>query len=159
MVGKNTEIAINNSLCRVLWKKHPRWRDFVVAEQIGSIAGEPRLQLDILVRHPGGLPVALETELGAAPTVEKDAIARLGKILSEDKKRIEQAIALRLPESLRKVNQANLELELEKAQFELCIYSIQGKKHLHLENRRWPSKGWVRAGIDDLANIIEHTSL
>ena len=159
MVGKDTEIAINNSLCRVLWKKHPRWRDFVVAEQIGLIAGEPRLQLDILVRHPGGLPVALETELGAAPTVEKDAIDRLGKILSEDKKRIEQAIALRLPESLRKVNQGDLELELEKAQFELCIYSTRGKKHLPLENRRWPIKGWVRGGIDDLATIIEHTSL
>ena len=159
MAGKNTEIAINNCLCRVLWKKHPRWRDFVVAEQIGLIAGEPRLQLDILVRHPGGLPVVIETELGAAPTVEKDAIARLGKILSEDKKRIEQAIALKLPESLRKVNQGDLEVELEKTQFELCIYTTLGKKNLHLENRRWPSKGWVRGGIDDLATIIEHTAL
>ena len=159
MVGKNTEIPMNKDLGRVLWQKHPLWRHCIEAERVGLISGEPRLQLDILVRHPGGLPVAIETEFGVASTVEKDAIARLGKTLSEDNKRIEQVIALRLPENLRGLSQGDLDEELESAQFSLCIYSILGRQHLNLEYRRWPSKGWIQGGIDDLATIIEHTAL
>ncbi len=159
MTGKNTEIPMNKDLCRVLWKKHPLWRHCIEAERVGLISGEPRLQLDILVRHPGGLPVAIETEFGAARTVEKDAIARLGKELADDNKRIEQVIALRLPESLREQSQAYLDKKLETAQFSLCVYSILGRQHLSLEHRRWPSEGWIEGGIDDLATIIEHTAL
>ncbi len=159
MAGKNTEIPMNKDLCRLLWKKHPLWRHCIEAERVGLISGEPRLQLDILVRHPGGLPVAIETEFGSARTVEKDAIARLGKELADDNKRIEQVIALRLPESLREQSQAYLDKKLETAQFRLCVYSILGRQHLSLEHRRWPSEGWIEGGIDDLATIIEHTAL
>ena len=159
MAGKNTEIPMNKDLCRVLWKKHPLWRDSIEAERTGLIAQQPRLQLDILVRHPGGLPVAIETEFGSAPTVEKDAIARLGKVLSEDNKRIEQAIALRLPESLRTHSQGDIDEKLESAVYNLCIFSIRGKQHLNLEYQRWPNEGWIQGGIDDLATIIEHTAL
>ncbi len=84
MVGKNTEIPMNKDLCRVLWKKHPLWRHCIETERFGLVAGEPRLQLDILVRHSGGLPVTIETKFGSARTVEKDAIARLGKELADD---------------------------------------------------------------------------
>ena len=150
---------MNRDLCRVLWKKHPRWRNCIEAERIGLVAGESRLQLDILVRHPSGLPVAIETEFGSGPTVEKDAIARLGKVLSDDSKRIEQVIALCLPESLRFENQGELDEKLELAQFELCVYSISGPQHLNQEYRRWPSEGWVQGGIDDLSMTIEHTAL
>ena len=159
MAGKNTEIRMNKDLCRVLWKKHPLWRDCIEAEQTGLIAQQPRLQLDILVRHPGSLPVAIETEFGSAPTVEKDAIARLGKVLSEDNKRIEQVIALRLPESLRTHSQGDIDEKLESTVYDLCIYSIRGKQHLNLEYQRWPNEGWIQGGIDDLATIIEHTTL
>ena len=159
MAGNTTKMPMNRDLCRVLWKKHPLWRHCIEAEPTGLVAGEPTLQFDILVRHRGGLPVAIETEFGSAPTVEKEAIARLGKVLFDDNKRIEQVIALRLPESLRKQSQSELDDELESARYNLCIYSIQGKQHLNLEYRRWPSEGWIQGGVNDLANIIEHTAL
>lgn len=150
---------MNKDLCRVLWRKHPLWRDCIEAERTGLVAQQPRLQLDILVRHPGGLPVAIETEFGSAPSVEKDAIARLGKVLSEDNRRIEQVIALRLPESLREDSQGDLDEKLESSLYNLCIYSIRGKQQLNLEYQRWPIEGWIQGGIDELANIIEHTAL
>ena len=159
MAGKNPRLPVSKDLCRVLWKKHPLWRHCIEAERTGLVAGEPRLQLDILVRHPGGLPVAIETEFGSAPTVETDAIARLGKVLSDDNKRIEQVIALRLPESLRKQSQGDLDEELESAQYNLCVYSTQGKQHSNIEYQRWPAEGWIQGGINDLATVIEHTAL
>ena len=159
MAGNTTKTPTNKDLCRILWKKHPLWRHCIEADQTGLVAGDSRVQFDILVRHLGGLPVAIETDFGSARSVEKDAIARLGKELSDDHKRIEQVIAVRLPENLRKQSQSDLDEELETAQYNLCIYSILGKQHLNLEYRRWPSEGWIQGGIDDLATIIEHTSL
>ena len=159
MAGNTTKMPMNSDLCRVLWRKHPLWRHCIEAERTGLVAGEPTLQFDILIRHRGGLPVAIETEFGLAPTVEKDAIARLGKVLSDDNKRIEQVIALRLPERLRKHSQGNLDEELASAQYNLCVYAIQGKQHLSIEYQRWPREGWIQGSIDDLATIIEHTAL
>lgn len=163
MVGKNTEITMNAYLCRVLWTKHPRWRDYIDAEMTGHIKGKPRLQLDILVRHPNGLPVVIETEFAPAATVEKDALERLGEELTDcgehSHSRIEQVIALRMPNSLKTEKQGNIDEKLESAQYEYCVYSVPGKDDGDVEHHRWPEKGWIKGGIDDLASFIEHTSL
>lgn len=159
MVGSNTEQPMNCELRDVLWTKHPRWRKCVVAEKTGLVAGKPRLQLDILVRHPNGLPVVIETEFAPARTLEDEALGRLGKTLSDDGKRIEQVIALRMPKSLRDEKQEDLVEKLEAAQYEYCVYSVPGVDEKDIHYRRWPTEGWIQGGIDDLASTIEHTAL
>ena len=164
MAGRNTEIPMNTYLCNVLWTKNFRWRDCMEAEKTDVIAENPMLQLDILVRHPNGLPVVIETEFGKAPNVEQDAIDRLKLTLSakcgrHSGKRIEQVIALRIPENLRGKKQKNINKKLEEARYEYCVYSVPGTDDENAAPFRWPEDGWIECGIDDLASAIEHTAL
>ncbi len=73
---KTGERAFNVELPRVLRRKHPLWRDHVGAEQRG-VFERAAVQPDIVVRHPRGLAVVLETEFKPARTVERDAARRL----------------------------------------------------------------------------------
>ena len=70
-----TETAFNVDLATALRGKHPRWRegDRIGAEQTSVFQGHPGLRPDIVIRHPGGAPVIVETEFEPAPTVEADA--------------------------------------------------------------------------------------
>ena len=70
---KTTETAFNPELAKALRRKHPRWVDRIGVEQTNVFRGAPGLHPDIIVRHPGGLPVAVETEYTPAYTVEQDA--------------------------------------------------------------------------------------
>ena len=100
MTPKISEPAFNVALGSVMGRKHPHWRGHIGIEQTGVLREGAGLRPDIMIRHPGGLPVVIETEYSPAPTVEKDARARLGKMLQGDGRPIEQAIALRIPNSL-----------------------------------------------------------
>ena len=112
------------------------------------------LRPDIIVRHPGGLPVAVETEYTPANTVEKDACERLGKTLQKDGQDIEQSIALRIPKTLSTAKQNELESLIEEARLEFCLFSGDPENP-----SRWPETGWIEGGIDDLADCIEYASL
>ena len=70
------------------------------------LADAPSDRPDILIQHPGGLPVVIETEYHPAREVEQDAIDRLGEAVAATGEVIEQAVALRVPVQLRGVNQA-----------------------------------------------------
>ena len=121
---KTVESVFNDNLGSVLRRKHPRWPDLIGVEQTNVLTdGSPALRPDIIVRHPGGLPVAVETEYTPARTVEQDARQRLGKI-RETGDTIEQAIAVRIPARLASVNQSDLEAEIEKARLEFCVLSV-----------------------------------
>ena len=167
MAGKNTEVPMNTYLCNVLWTKNFRWRRCMESEKKGVIAENPLLQLDILVRHPGGLPVAIETEFGKAPNVEQEAKDRLRLKLSSkcgrhSGKHIEQAIALRMPEDLRDKKQKDIHRKLEEARYEYCVYSVPGADEDDgVSCNRWPKdeRTWIECGIDELASAIEHTAL
>ena len=147
---KTAEPAFNPELAKALRKKHPRWSNRIGAEQTGVLSGEPALQPDIIVRHPGGLPVAVETEYTPASTVEDDARERLGKTLQKTGDSIEQALAVRIPKALASANQNDLEAEIEKATLEFCILSGDPESP-----RRWPATGWLDGNVDDLAACIE----
>lgn len=160
------ETPMNVHLCKVLWTKHPGWRDCMEAENTGVILENPKLRVDILMLHAGGLPVVIEAEYDSSSprSVENDALERLGKTLASDcgrhsGKRIEQAVALRIPKRLKADRQGNICEKLEAAQYEYCVYSVPGKNDKTIEYRRWPNNGWIKGGIDDLASLIEHTSL
>ena len=151
---KTAEPAFNPDLAKALRKRHPRWSCRIGVEQTNVFSGEPQLRPDIIVRHPGGLPVAVETEYTPAGTVEADACERLGKTLQETGDSIEQALAVRIPKALASVNQNDLEAEIEKARLEFCI--ISGTPE---DPQRWPETGWLDGSVDDLAACIELAAL
>ena len=151
---RTAEIAFNTEIADVLRRKHPRWADRIGVEQTNVFSGEPRLQPDIIVRHPGGLPVAIETEYTPAHTVEQDACQRLGKSLTQTGDQIEQAIAVRIPIELAGVGQNELDTILESENLEFCLLSGNPS-----EPERWPKSDWFEGTVDDLAVFIELAAL
>lgn len=149
-----SEIAFNVELLNVLRSKHPRWRDHTGVEQRGVLR-KKALQPDIVIRPPGGVPVVLETEFEPAHTVEADAKARLGKFLLQTGDRIEQTVAVQIPQELRGAPQPDLERHIEAAEFRYCTYSLQDTG----APMRWPATGWLSGSAGDLARCIENVSL
>ena len=65
MTATNSERSFNEALARVLWTKHPSWRETLAAEQHGAVKGGG--MPDLIVRNPLGAPVVIETEYPAGP--------------------------------------------------------------------------------------------
>ena len=155
---RTAETAFNPALAEALRGKHPRWREAgrIGAEQTGVLRGHPAERPDIVIRHPGGAPVVVETEWEPAATVEDDARARLGAIVDADGEAVEQAIAVRAPLSLRG-DQAALAGRIAGAEFGYCVFTHREGEPADPE--RWPRTGWLRGGVDALAGLIEQASL
>ena len=151
---RTAEHTVNVELARLLRTRHPRWRNGIGVEQTGVLADAPAQRPDILIQHPGGLPVVIETEYHPAREVEQDASSRLGAVVAATGQAIEQAVALRVPVELRGVNQAQLPQRVAEADFDYCVFT-EGDEGPD----RWPESGWLRGGVDDLAGFIEHTAL
>ncbi len=147
---RTREVAINTLFAEVLRGKHPLWNDRLYVEQTGVLRDAPRARPDVLVHVVDSQPVAVETEYDPASTVEDDAKARLGKTPSMSADPIEQAIAVRIPESLRQ-DQADLAERIAVAEFGYCVYSGDPA-----DPNRWPEAGWLAGGIDQIARCIEH---
>ncbi len=155
---RTSETAFNVELANALRDKHPRWRegDRIGAERTGVFRDHLGLQPDIVVHHPGGAPVVVETEFEPARTVEDDARARLGLVIAETGDVVEQAIAIRVPLAMRG-DQSHLPEQIAAAEFRYCVFTHrEGEPHDPL---RWPESGWLSGGIDDLAGLIEQTAL
>ena len=156
-IGKTSEKVLNSKLADVLRSKHPQWTkdNCIVAEQSRLISDGKGKTIDIAVDIPGGVPVVLETEYTPANSVESDARLRLGEKLSATGEKIEQAIAVRIPKKLASIDQHRLIDEIGKADFELSLHRINKIKSVE----RFPETGWITGDIDDLADIIELSTL
>ena len=153
MTATNSERSFNEALARVLWTKHPAWRERVTAEQHRAVKGGG--QPDLIVRNPLGAPVVVETEYLPARTVEQDAIARLGRELADSGYAVEQCIALRAPNALQKTPQPHLDTAAAEAKYEYCLFTRTDL----IGHVRWPRHGWLTGGVDDLASLIENASI
>ena len=151
---RTAEPGFNHELANILRRKHPRWPDRIGVEQTNVFREAAGLKPDIIIRHLGGLPVAVETEYAPAQTVEQDARERLGKTLKQTGDCIEQALAVRVPKDLATTNQSALEAAVEKARLEFCIFSGDPENP-----ERWPKTGWLDGNVDDLAACIELAAL
>ena len=151
---RTAEHTINVELARLLRTRHPRWRQGIGVEQTGVLQDAPGQRPDILIQHPGGLPVVIETEYMPARGVEQDARARLGATVAATGEAIEQAVALRVPLDLRGVNQAQLPQRVAATAFDYCVLTEGAESPV-----RWPESGWLAGGVDDLAGFIENTAL
>lgn len=86
--------------------------------------------------------MAVETEYAPAAAVENDAIARLGKTPLRSADPIEQAVAVRVPNALRR-GQADLAERIAASDFEYCVFSGDPASP-----ERWPETGWLVCGVD-----------
>ena len=102
------------------------------------------------------MAVVIETEYEPARTVEADALARLGRILEPEGELMEAALAVRIPGELGEAP-GNLESGIRRGTFSFCTFS--GTRLHDDPARRWPRSDWLRGGIDELADCIEHVSL
>ena len=148
----NSEATVNVQLGDLLRTKHPAWRDGIGVEQ-SRVLREAARRPDIVVRHPGGQVVVLETEFAPGATVERDACARLGQVVDDHGQVVEQAIAVLLPRELR-TGQGSLASRVAEAQFRYAVLTGEPEAPA-----RWPEAGWLDGGANDLAACIEHTAL
>ena len=149
---KTNEVAFNVELANVLRAMHPLWHDKVGAEQ-HAVFQQVGLRPDILVRHPVGLPVAIETGFEPACSLELDARAKLSHQVGRDGESIEQMIAVRVPAELRE-GQQDLAERIWRARFSYCVYFAPPVDPL-----RWPRTGWLEGSIQDVADCVERISI
>ena len=147
---RTSEVALNTLFAEVLRGKHPLWANRLRVEQTGILRDAPRSRPDILVHVPDTQPVVIETEYDPAATVENDAKARLGKTPRTSADPIEQAIAVRIPETLRQ-DQADMAKRIAAADFGYCVFSGNPDAP-----ERWPEAGWLTGSIDHIARCVEH---
>lgn len=113
-------------------------------------------QPDILVIEPNVSPVAIETEVSPATTVELDAVSRLGERVRRTGRAILSAVAVRLPSRLRTRQGRLLENELANADnLELALYTGSSQT----DYVRWPRSGWISGGISDLSILVQSASV
>ena len=152
----NSERTVNIKLAECLRSRLPNWS--VGAEQTNVLI-EKMKQPDLVVSHTGGLTVIIETEFSPAATVETDTIKRLGQTIQHTGEQVEQCIAVKLPVSLRKIEQEHLDSVIQEARYLYAVFTFDGKEELYGDIERWPSSGWIKGGLNDLANCVETVAL
>ena len=66
---------------------------------------------------------------------------------------MEQVVALRIPETLRR-GETDLSMEIEDAEFRYCVFTGTTERP-----ERWPRRDWLSGGVDDVATSIELVAL
>ena len=167
-MARNTEATVNVELARALLRRNPRWKGSVSVEQ-HHVFQEVALRPDIVVQRPRMAPIALETEFAPARTAVADARGRIGKVLKDAGRRVEQAVAIQLPADLRE-GQEDLAERIESAVFRWRVVSLLPREAIPERQgaesgdaptpvREWPEKGWLDGGLDELADSIERLEL
>ena len=149
---RSGEVQLNLLIADALERRHPRWT--VTAERTRTIQGSPGRRPDILIEHPTGQPLMIETEIDPARTVEEDATSRLGVVLGADGDQVEQVVALRIPTTLSYIERG-LAGAVERVDYRYATLSLGDDDTVV----RWPSSGWLKGSLDDLAGLCERIAL
>ncbi len=151
-----TEHTINDALAGLLRETRQAWRtsEVVSSENTGMLVGSNK-RPDILVLEPSVSPVAIETEVVPAASVEVETIARLGETVRANGRLILSSIAVRLPERLKKRAGALLRKELAAADLEMALYAGGSPENYS----RWPQSGWLSGGVADLSILAQAASV
>ena len=132
-------------------RRHPDWDSNTLHAERRGVLQEVGKQPDIVVAPPRRQPVAVETEFAPAPTVEKDALSRLGAKMRGTGTPIEGVLSVVLPAELRTGDVD----AVETAKLRYATHYLDA----HGNQARWPVKGWLDGTADDLADAIEYLSL
>jgi len=152
-----TEHTINDALAEVLIETRSLWRfkDVVRSENIDILQSTGK-KPDILISEPNVSPVIVETEITPAPSVESDAIQRLGEQLIPSGRRILSSLAVKLPARLREYAGQPLKHEIgTMSDFEVALYTGESPQTYE----RWPKRGWLHGNVTDLSMLIQSASI
>jgi hypothetical protein len=152
-----TEHTINDALAAALRTTRRAWSatGIVSSENTGMLKGSNR-RPDILVTEANVSPVAIETEVLPAITVESEASSRLGEELSKTGRKILSSIAVRLPLRLRSKAGAALQTELARANdLEVALFTGIAPANA----TRWPASGWIVSSVADLSILTQSASV
>ena len=163
-MARNDEHTLNNALAECLRRRSPAWRGdgAICSESLGALEGGGRP--DILIEPAAAPPVVVETEVDPAPTVEKDAAARLDRRAAATGAPIRYAVAVRLREQLRDVPESELVREVADTGARYAVVSSEGRSGAASPagaavRRRFPRRGWIEGGVDDLAGLVENLAV
>ena len=146
------EQTINTALGEVLHQFGREWT--IRSENVGRIfeeGGRP----DILVEKSDGWPIVIEAEVGNHHQAEIEAQSRLSNRLISTGNPIHAAIALVYPENLRNHHGAALRSMIQSSQLEYVLFTVQPNG----ETARFPTEGWLRSGIAELAILLHRSSI
>ena len=161
---KNHEQTFNAALGAVLQTRRRDWRDRVATEMSGGIVGGGRA--DNLIYPDNMQPVAVEAAFANSPDVDSDAIARLGKEESHHRRDIMTAVAVAIPESVKKIKRGvdGMKAWLQKGgMLKYAVYSLVKGEGRELPGGSFdvrypdgkPNSGYLRGTAADLADLIE----
>ena len=153
MPGPTHEPTLNAALGEALDGLRRSWQ--ARAEQTGNVlegGGRP----DVLVEDASGWPVVIEAERADHASAERDAIARLGRVVAGRRFAIETAIALVYPDVLTYLDGARLREELDRmGDLEYALYT----RRVGESPERLPEDGWVRGSVRDLAMLVHRAAV
>ena len=152
-----TEHTINDAIAERLRSTRRLWapQGIVSAQNTGMLKGTWGV-VDILVVEPNVSPVAIETEVLPAITVESEARARLGAQLKSTGGAILSAIAVRTPARFRTRSAADLRREVAAAtDLEFALFTGTNPETA----TRWPESGWLRGGLADLSLLTQSATV
>ena len=142
---RSHESIINEALARVL---RERLGLDVVAETLHH-GRRP----DIVVRRPNQAPVILEIEIAPAPTVDVDALARLG--MEIDGQQVQNAFAVSVPGQLRSTSQQYLYQRMATATLEWREWRFDGTSGPKLSGHALELGNVVARTIPPAGNLDE----
>ena len=152
MPGPTHEPTLNAALGEALDGLRRSWS--ARAEQTGNVlegGGRP----DVLVEDASGWPVVIEAERADHASAERDATARLGRVVVGRSFAIETAIALVYPDALTYLDGARLREGLDRTEdLEYALYT----RRVGEEPERLPEEGWVRGSVRDLAMLVHRAA-
>ncbi|MGC0321079.1 hypothetical protein ABIG06_001708 [Bradyrhizobium sp. USDA 326] len=151
-----TEHTINDALASVLKGGRQAWRDNVIHSETTGMLKGVSARPDILVLEPDVSPVAIETEVIPAPTVEPEALSRLGANIKSTGRTILSSIAVKLPKRLRNFSNGTLRAELMSASdLEMALFTGTSPT----KAARWPHNQWISGSVSDLSILTQAASV
>ena len=152
-----TEHTINDAMAALLRSGRRAWRasGVVRSETTGMLTGSAK-RPDILVLEPYVSPVAIETEISPAQTVEPDARSRLGANIGHSGRTILSSIAVKLPRRLTNLDGVELQQQVARTtNLEMALFTGESPSHA----LRWPHDHWISGGVADLSLLAQAASV
>ena len=151
-MSRANEQAFNYALGGALRKITPRWRtdpDRVLVERSGIFSARG-LRPDLLIQDAWSRPLVIEASF-QGPDADRDAEARLGKMLQHSGESIRTAFALHIPGAFRQQSRPQMEAELiDGAPIHYAVH----RRLPHEQHSRWPTSRYLSGTVRNLSALL-----